>query len=512
MPSFKICPKTITLGLAMMATAAILLFSMGCESNPGTPEYNNVFDEANHTGNPLNLTAVLAGGTILVSWDQPQEQGITSYNIYHGTSYSQMDLDTTVVHTDKPDNKAIYSDPTPTETHFFRISALTNQSFSYYTDQTPAEASTAPLVIVGDGGTGLASRYAPVTVTVSKGEYLLIADNPEFTNALRDTIVADGTPQIIPWDFGTAADNTVDKALHFQAYNDFYTSPVDSLSLNVNFRPLFKVEGSPATVPTRIFNLEIPVDGVLEMRFSDSEENLAVEPWIPAAEIYPNYELADMASTQTIYGEFRGDFGFDEQVSLAVTPELLDDASFYLSLPQDHVTDDSQIQAICSAEATLMRFSESMDFAATPWTAYADTVIIQLSPDPGRKVIYAQFRNDWADSPLLTDYADYISQPGQVTFLAPVDGSILEGGTSFNILGISSAASGLTSVVGVELDLGDGSGYFALTGTDTWSHLWDIPTYEVDTDVVLRALAYTSTDTVHTFVTVTVPAAEEATP
>jgi len=509
MPLLKVRPAIVSLSLIIIATMAILLVTAGCDESPGTPEYNNVFDPENGSGNPLNLTAVITGSTIIVEWDQPQNQGITSYNIYHGISFSEMNLDTMVLATTDSTNSSFHNDADPTETHFFRISAQTNSSFSHYTDQTPAEVLSPPALSAGDGDKYLASRYTPITLAVSRGEIVIVADNPEFTNALRDTIVADGTPQSVPWDFGPAEDNSVEKNLYFKSFNDVYSSPIGVQTFDVSFSPIFKIVGEPTAVPTRQFDLEIPTEGVLQMRFADTDIGLADEAWLPAADIYPDYELADMAVPQIIHGEFRGDFGFDQQVTLTVTPELLTGASFYLAVPQDHVTDDSQILAINSANALQMRFSESMDFAATAWSAYQDTVVIQLSPEPGRKIIYAQFRNDWADSPLLTDYADYISQPGQVTFLTPEDGTVLEGGTGFNILGISSAESGTESVIGVELDLGDGAGYFGVTGTDYWSHLWDIPVHETDTEVVLRARAFTATDTVSSFVTVTVTGSGE---
>ncbi len=496
--------KKVSPSLVIFITLAIILVISGCEQSLEAPDFNNVFDNENASGNPLNLAATSSGTSIFVSWNQPQEQNITSYNIYHGLSYSTMDLDTNIVHDSDPTNMFIYNDPAPTETHYFRISALTNTSFSHYTEQTPAQTSTPPLVIVGDGDSQIASRYTPVTVTVNNGEFLIMADNPEFNNALIDTIVVDGNPQSIPWDFGTAEDNTIEKWLHFQAYNEFYTSPVDSIKLSVDFKPEFIVAGNPLTVARQNVDLEIPTDGLLEMRFANSELELETASWTPAAETYPGFELIDVATPQIIYGEFRGDFGFDQPVSITVTPELLTEATFYLALPEDHVTDDSQINAICAANATQMRFSESMDFAAATWEAYQDTVLIQLSPEAGRKIIYAQFRNEWADSPLLTDYVDYISQPAQVTFLAPNDGAILEGGIGFNIIGISSAASGTESVVGVELDTGNGAGYFALTGTDNWSHMWDVPVFEIDTEVILRARSFTATDTVNTLITVTV--------
>ena len=54
------------------------------------------------------------------------------------------------------------------------------------------------------------------------------------------------------------------------------------------------------------------------------------------------------------------------------------------------------------AVATEMRYAESADLSAAPWIAYADTVQITLSPTEGHKVIYVQYRNDWAPSRALS--------------------------------------------------------------------------------------------------------------
>lgn len=505
----EIPSRALIFGLAMIVATALLLAASGCEKTPGTPEFNNAFDEENDSDNPLNLTAIVAGGTIAVTWNQPQGQNITEYDIFSGTSFPPTNLDTTVIHSAAPINTSIHPDPEPTAIYYFRIVAKAGDAFSVLREgQTQARVSTPPLVIVGDGDNSLASRKPLVMVTVNQGENLILADNPEFTNAQIDSIVTDGSPRSIEWDFGPAEDNTVKIWLHFQAYSSSYSSPVDSIRFDVNFAPALTIEGGPS-VASRIVDLNIPSAGVDSMRFSDSEIGLASATWLPPAETYPDYELVDIIESQEIYGEFAGDFGFNHTATVTATPDMLTTASFYLAIPEDHVTDDSQVLGICNANATLMRFSESLDFASIPWAAYQDTFVIQLSPEPGRKVVYAQFRNDWADSPILTDYVDYISQVGQVTILAPLEGAILEGGTEFNILGISSAGSGTEEVLGVVIDLGAGEGFIPVTGTNSWSHLWSIPESVLDREVFIRASANTASGIATTFVRVTVTGSGE---
>jgi len=103
----------------------------------------------------------------------------------------------------------------------------------------------------------------------------------------------------------------------------------------------------------------------------------------------------------------------------------------------------------------------------------------------------------------------HVSQPAEVTFWAPLEGNLLMGGTSFQVRGASTAGAEDEMVFLVKFDPGDGSGFVNVVGTDTWSYMWDVPSFTVDTQLTIRAQAWygpsaDALETVTTAITVTV--------
>ncbi len=151
-----------------------------------------------------------------------------------------------------------------------------------------------------------------------------------------------------------------------------------------------------------------------------------------------------------------------------------------------------------------MRFSTRPDFLAATWQTYADTAQIDLDPEEGQQTIYAQYRNDWTDSAILTDTVIHVLQSASVGFLAPLDSQIILGGAPLQIRGFSTGATAKAAVDSVRIDLGDGAGFRDVTGTSDWSYMWDVPHFEADTNLALRARAWAAGDSATAAITLTV--------
>jgi len=505
--------RVTTLAL-VLALGVPTVFSLlpGCEETPTEPVYENPFDPLGPDGgDPLQVSAQATNDTtIQIIWNQPQGLGILNYNI---SSSSSQNPDWTDIgekeHTEAPTNSLFYNLAAPTSTHWFRVQAFTADNFSFTSYATPDSATTGPRVIIGDGSGATASRYTNLEITVTQGEQLRIALDPTFTDSLR--IVPAGEPGVpinLTYDLGYAGSNNETKTLYVVSFGDGYESLPSSQDISVNFKPAFTVVGDPPTVATRIVDLVIPTEGVLNMRFFAEYADTATTPWVAAADTFFGYQLSDSANPQFIRGQFQGDFGFNSLVENEVKPDLLTTAAFNLVLSADHVTDQSTVPGASRAVATEMRYGENADLTSSPWVAYADTVQINFSPTPGHKVIYVQYRNDWTMSGTLTDYVIHVTQPAEVSFWAPRDGDVINGGAIFQVRGGSTVGSGEGSVILVKFDPGDGNGFVDVEGTDTWSYMWDVPRFAADTPLIIRAQAwYGSPDdmeSVTTAITVTV--------
>ncbi len=491
------------LACGAVALGAVLA---GCESKPAAPEFDNPFDPAGPDGGgPLNLRATASDTFILLMWDQPQGLGITSYDVNHsfspGTGYEYA---ATVNATSAPSNQYTYPNPSPTRMHYFQVQAFNEDGdFTLLSYQVPASAMSLPSIVVGNDPARktVASRYQEVEITVNMQDSFVVAAHEDFTGSLTYPIFEPGVAQLISWDLGPAAQNGDTVRIFVKGYTAGSASPVGSKTLTVDFEPEFFVAGKPASVATRLVDLTVATEGVTAMRFATSAEALASAEWLDPAGTVGGFQLADSAAPQTIHGEFQGDFGFTAVTDWDVSPDLLQDATFELDVPSG-VTGASTVIGLSGAVATLMRFSLSPDFRDASWQAYADTAVIDLGVEEGQVTVYAQYRNDWADSRILTDSVIRVQQPVSVNFLAPRNGNVVLGGVPLLVQGSSSA--GQTPIDSVKVDLGDGAGFVAADGLDTWSYDWDVPLFSADTPRILRARAWAGADSATIVIDVTV--------
>ncbi|PID78606.1 hypothetical protein CSB20_14310 [bacterium DOLZORAL124_64_63] len=468
----------------------------GCESKPTAPVMDNRFDphgpQATH---PFDLTAYYSNGTITLTWRQTPEFGIVNYDVQHSTTYSGEFFSIGTVEASANETAFfIWEDVPPTSDHFFKIQAFDAGGNYTNTDiVTPVSLSTPAVVVVGDDNDRhVASRNVVLNIFVTEGDSLRISQDGA---PGRETVVAAapaGAAKSVAWDLGEAPANDTVMHVNVVVQNGTSLGDTNKVNLTVDFTPTLALAGGGTRIASRQPTFQIPSDGMVSMRLADSEENLAAQDWITPQPSYNLYQLADTTAPQTIYAEFLSDFGFSVLDDLTVTADLLEDAAFHLDLPADHITSQRTVQAINSAVATQMRFSESLDFHGVDWEAYQETAPITLSADAGQKVIYGQFRNDFSQSGILTDFAIYLSQPVAIAFTAPAAGDTLTGGGTLQIMGTTTAPSGSAPVDSVKIDTGDG--WTDAVGIATWSHSWTSPVVTEITDVSLRARAWAAQD------------------
>lgn len=491
---------------AALTGAAALALLGGCENTPAEPVFDNIFDPAGPgDGDPLNLFASLGDTAIILNWVQPQGYGISYYEISHSLNpFDTYQIVGTVEQSTSGAGLFLYPRPTPTATHYFKIQAFdADGRYTQISDQAPAVRSTPPRVTIGSGSGKTASRFITLNVLVSAGDSLRISNHRDFSDEVRVAVDEAGVVQAIPWLLPMAARNDTTLTVRVLAFPWTGAADTAAVGVKVDFTPDFTVAGSPATVASRAVTLNItPSTGLIFMRFAVPGESLEDQPWVHGADDHA-LTLADDANPQTVLGEFLGDFGFSYSASLTVTPDLLTGASFSLDLPENRVTLLPAVTVLPDAAATRMRFSESLDFGGAPWVDYAATAQVTLSPTAGRKIIYGQFGNDWAESAVLSDFVIYLEQLLAVEILAPGHGQEVPGGGSLQVLGTATAPAGAAAVDSVKFDAGGGAGFRAVTGTEQWSFLWEVPTVTAATPRILRARAWAAGDSVTTSITVT---------
>ncbi len=410
LPAFRL-PALATLGFAALAVAALLVGGLsGCGRAPTPPTWDNPFDPLGpEGGDPLHLTVLPVGSTINLTWNQPQGMGIAEYAISHAvhpdSTWSSV---TRVAHTTGVNNFFPYADATPTQWHWFRIQALKEDgTASLVSYATAAGTLLGPTVILNHGGTTVASRHLTVKVVVTRGTSLRVALGPAFATETTIAAAAPGDTATFALDAPTAAQGDTIK-VRVRSVDGAYNSAATITRAKVDFAPHFTLAGGGTTVGSRTVSLAVPATGVDQMRFSATEAGLAAASWTAGAAAHTELLLGAATTAQAVWGEFAGDFGFHSTYHITVTPDLLTGASFHLVVPQDRLVTTPNLRGALVGKATLVRWSESADLSAAAWQAHADTLDITLSAGAGLKTIYLQMRNDWADSPVLTDYATLV--------------------------------------------------------------------------------------------------------
>lgn len=495
-PARRPSAAAILVTLSALAALALALAAClgGCERAPDPPAWNNPFDPSGPDGgDPLQLRATAGNGLISLTWTQPQGMGIAQYAIsravHPDSAFTSLAL---VDQTTALDNVYLWTDPAPTRSHWFRVQALDadgNASLASYAQL--AGLTLGPRVILNHGAATLASRFVTAKVVVSRGTTLRVALGPAYTSETTYPAAAAGDTAFLALDAGTAAQGDTVRVRVIATDGTWNSAPTIARA-RVDFSPDFTLAGGGTAVASRTVTLSVPPEGVTQMRFAPSEAELAGAAWLPGAATRTAQLLSASTGTQEIWGEFTGDFGLSSLSHLTVTPDLLTTAAFHLALPEDHLTDTVAVRAVLTGKASLVRWSETPDLAAAPWQAHRDTLDLELSPAAGLKTIYLQLRNDWADSPVLTDYAVLVSRGVEVAFTAPQAAATLRSGVPLQVRGTAfGATAGLDSV---QVDLGDGN-WRRATGTTSWSRLWDVPIVLAETDVTLRARAWAEGET-----------------
>ena len=500
--------RTLPLLWTLALTAAALFGLLaGCEKSADRQHLDNPFDPAGPLGGDgLQIRAIASPNQIVLTWNQPQNMGISEYILYKSESPNGPTEQLAIVaQTTATTGSYIYSYPDPTRTLWFRAQAFTaGGDFTITSLAVPASAAVGPTIIVGDTVSSLATRYPEFAVTVGFGDSLLIGFDDDYSDSIRVPVAGPDLPTVFSLDLGaaTAADTFV---LHVKSWDSLGESLPTVMRLPVTFAPRQRVIGaSPLQLIRRVIDLSIPATGVVQMRFAASTAALAAAPWVPGAAIYEDYELSDSANSQDIWGEFVSDFGFSTTNKLTVRPDLLGSATFKLLLPSNRVVSTRYLVAQSTAKATQLRISESPNFAAVPWQTYADTLTFEISAAEGTKTIYAQYRNDWAESAILTDFCTYVAQGADVRIFAPGEGDVVVGGSTLQVRGTASAGTGFANLDSVRVDFGDGLGFREVVGTENWQLNWNVPVFAADTPLVLRARAWADSVVVTDVVNVTV--------
>lgn len=491
---------------ALLLIAALGLGLGGCESKPEAPTFDNVFDpDGPYAGDPLRISCDFADSTITVKWFQPQGYGIAYYSVSHSNSPgSGFEFLEDVAATASETGIYFYKPAAATMPHFFRVVAY-NEDDEYLTTslQTPGDGTTGPIVETGIGTSTTPTRWLELAVGVTQGTSVRIANRADFGDAQEFEFNEDLDPLEIPWDLGPATENGDTLRLYVRAYGADFVSAMTRKTLTAKFDPKPVLDGGGTTCASRQPLLAASTAGAVQVRLGATAEDVELAEWSDYAPENLTWEFEDTLGEQSVFGQFRGDFGFDSAVhELVVTGDPLTDVDVDVDL--DGATGYPTVDLLCDAVATEVRIGEQESFATATWQAYADTVEYTLSAGSGHKIVYVQYRNDFTDSPILSVAVDYVAQPFAVGFTAPLPSQRLIGGTPLQVSGWAGALEGEAPVDSVKVHFADGNGWIKPTGVREWTATWDVPEVASSVELTMRARAFAGADTANALIEVVI--------
>jgi len=493
----RLLPPVVAVALVLLAILS------GCASKPDEPAFDNPFDPDSPTGdNPFALTAVYDGeGTVFLEWNQLSGYDLSAYEIHRVYRATNDTILATLAPGDDPIMNYTDTSPVPNATNSYYIRAMIDEELGAQTSSlVPAVVMVPPVVALASGATEVISRYQDVTISSSTGDSLELALDDEFVLNLE--IMArptEGVALFEDYDLGMYDSDTLSLALYARSVwvideTTIIYSAVDSLPLSFAFSPTISLRDGGNAIASPINDLYIGEEGegVDQMRFAPSEEDLEDATWMDGAAVVEGWVGEDTIEPQSVYGEFVSEFGFSKISSLFMQADPLTDLTFQNTLPGGNISDDGVIPVEFLAVATEMRISQYADFHDVTWVPYDTASVVILEGDSGARILHAQARNHWTRSGIETDLVYLSGADVSVQILYPLNNTVVEGGYPIELFGTANSFDEdyvltLVQVWTVD-DNGDGV-WVDAEGTDEWQANWSVPRMTADTETVIGARA-----------------------
>lgn len=486
--------------VAMLILIAGGLLAPGCTKAPEGGGADNPFDPLGpYAGDPFHLRALRSGNAILVQWDRPDHPAITGYSVLHSLDLADF---TEIAALDAEADRFLHTAPAPGVVNYYKVQAAdAHGNYSSASRVAADSAWAAPILAIEDGAATTPSRYVLLSVRSGFGEEIEIAQAEDFSDAIVRPITPGENVNYLPYDLGPAAANGERKKVYVRLKQPLPIAPAASDEIDIAFSPTVALAEAGPTVASRRVDLAISAVGAAHMRFALAVEDLPAATWLEPDTLLPDFELGPGLAPQTVHAELESDFGFTLLRQVPVVPDDLTDAGFVLA-GDDPLTGSATVPLHSEARALWMRFAQQPDLRSVPWQPYADTTTFTLAGEPGPVTVYGQYRNDWADSPIVTDTIILVGAEVGIGVLAPAAGARLGGGTPLLVSGTAQSASGGAPLDSVAVDWGEG--FRRADGLEQWSITWPVPAVTAETAVELRARAWAGGEMATVIVPVTV--------
>ena len=314
--------KRIFLFIAAI-TSVLLIFLSACNKKPTAPKADNSFDPANVQtgGDSFKLTAKIANGGVLLTWNKPPLNNLKSFNIYRseneGNGYSE--LGTVNASTTKFTDKDIANG----HSYWYVVTAVNSKGEeSSRTNLEPMNIKTQPVLVINGGDQYTPTRIVNLTILANTAKQMMLSNTADFTGAQWKSYATSKS-----W---TLTEGEGEKTVYLKVK---YENGQESQPVSANIKPqpmnpsIVVIADTVEYTPTRNVTLKLSATGVnLKMKLSEDSTFSGVNWQDYSSE--PSFILSTGDGVKKVYAKFKNDFEIEsstlkDDIIMDTTPPTL---------------------------------------------------------------------------------------------------------------------------------------------------------------------------------------------
>ncbi len=373
----------------------ILLLWAACDSKPTEPGAGNPFDP--DQTDPFNLTALMDGDNVLLSWREINGPAITGFTIFR-----MSDRESAFTRVDTADSDVTrWTDPAP---HYFTrsyywIAAIGESGVESDTTGRGLDTLDIPAVFSISGGSAVSERAINLTFGAEEADSMIVWTDSSTAGAEWEAFDETKT-----WTLESGFDTTWFYSILSRTGED-RSDTLTTFAAPARTQGTIELAGGDSLVARSLLDVQLGGTVVTrlilseDMVFSDAADDTLLfdlSDTLVSPDMLIQWSFDNNPVPKSLFGRYENDFGVDTIVVDTVWPDSLNNVQLILA-NGEATTTVCVVSAALSANATLM--NPVPGFPANEWISY-DSTISFILPDTTEGDFFFEvlFSNDFVNS------------------------------------------------------------------------------------------------------------------